>query len=97
MTDVVTVHERDHGCFVLGVICGLGMLAWAGHGVATCQIHAKDGGRRNDRQFKRHYLIVRAEQPVQFWLTCATYAAVGVVVLLFATLLIVRQGALAHA
>ncbi|HZV94262.1 MAG TPA: hypothetical protein VFF72_13670 [Caldimonas sp.] len=67
---------------VLGLVCGIGMLGWALSGVVTGRILTKTYGNDEDgeRRYSRH--VYRSEEPVWFWVNCATYGIVGIAVLL---------------
>lgn len=73
----------------LGLLSGMGMLGWALWGLITGRILTKsyrneDGERRYSR------CVFRSEEPVWFWVTCATYGIVGVAVLVFDVALLMR-------
>lgn len=74
---------------MLGIVSGIGMLAWAVSGVITDRIHSKDYGiKHGQRTYAR--CLHRSEEPVCFWVTCATCATVGFAVLTVLTTLLVR-------
>ncbi len=75
---------------MLGLISGVGMLAWAVSGVVKGEIYTKGSGGNDDGQPTYAHLVCRNEEPLQFWVTCATYATVGLAVLAFVTVLFFR-------
>ncbi len=74
---------------VLGIIAGIGMLAWAASGLLAGKILTKSyGSESGERRYSRY--VFRNEEPVWFWTLCAIYGAVGVAVLAVATGLLMR-------
>jgi hypothetical protein len=74
---------------VLGIFSGLGMLAWAMSGLITGKILTKSyGSEGGERRYSRY--VFRDEEPVWFWVLCATYGAVGMAVLAVVILLLMR-------
>jgi hypothetical protein len=74
---------------ILGVVSGIGMLAWAASGVVMGKILTKSyGGDDGQRRYSRY--VFRDQEPVWFWVLCTTYGMVGIGVLVAVTRLITR-------
>ena len=74
----------------LGLISGFGMLGWALSGVITGRILTKTYDNEDgERRYSRY--VLRSEEPVWFWVNCATYGIVGIAVLVVVAGLLLRR------
>lgn len=75
---------------LLGLVAGVGMLAWAVFGAVTGRIYTEGSGGNDDDRRTYARLVCRNREPARFWLTCITYGTVGVAVLAVVTLMLFR-------
>lgn len=74
---------------VIGLFSGGGMVAWAMSGAFTGKILTKSYGTEDGtRRYARY--VFRTEEPAWFWALCATYATVGIAILVIVIRLLMR-------
>lgn len=74
----------------LGLVAGIGVIVWALSGVMTGRILTKSYGRDDDGERRYSRYVQRSEEPIWFWVNCATYAVVGIAVTIVALLVLMH-------